>query len=103
GRGGTRGRRGPPRVRRSVRLECRPLLFRQLAQHLLAGLDHLALALGARLFVVLTLLQFRENSRFLALSLETPHGVLEGFVFFHVDQRHEHSPPSLGQKRDWLS
>jgi hypothetical protein len=42
---------------------------------------------------MLPLLQLGEDSGFLALAFETPHGVLEGFIFFDMDQRHEHSPP----------
>ena len=83
----SRRRPGLPGLRR------RATLLRQLAEHLLAGLNHLALSLGARLFVVLPLLQLGEDAGFFALSLETPHGVLERLVFLDMDQRHGHSPP----------
>src|SRR5437667_9819787 len=40
-----------------------PALLSQLTQHLLACSDRFSLALGARLLVLLTLFQFREDSR----------------------------------------
>jgi len=50
---------------------------------------------------VLPLLELGKDSGLLAFAFETPHGVLEGFIFFDMDQRHEHSPPypsSFGER-----
>src|SRR5512133_84608 len=60
---------------------------------LLTGGEHLALALGAGLLVVLALLQLAENAGLLALPLEAAKGELESFVFFDLDQRHMDAPP----------
>src|SRR5262245_32200695 len=69
-------------------------LFGELAKHLLAGSDRFSLAFRARLFVVLALFQLREDSRLLALALETAQRVLESLVFLDVNQRHP-DPPLL--------
>jgi hypothetical protein len=52
-------------------------LLGELAGHLLAGLDRLALALDGRLLEVLALLELGENAGLLALALETAQRVLE--------------------------
>src|SRR5262249_24242607 len=92
---GRRRTRGLPDRRRPRPggLQSGSLLLREFAKHLLAGLNHLALALGARLLVMLPLLQLGKDSGLLALALETPHGVLKRLIFFDVDQRQRHSPP----------
>src|SRR5262249_30810335 len=55
------GRRRPATARGST-LHRGPTLLRKLAEHLLAGLDGFALPLGARLLLVLPLLQLGKNS-----------------------------------------
>src|SRR5262249_31285631 len=95
GRRRARGLLGRRRLR-SAGLRGRSLLLRELAKHLLSSLDHLALALRARLFVVLPFLQLGQDSGFLALAFETPHGVFEGFIFLDVDQRHGRHPLTRG-------
>src|SRR5512140_3658392 len=63
-------------------------LFHHLAQHLLARLDGLALALDGRLLEVLALLELGEHASLLALALEAAQRVLEAFLFAHVNDGH---------------
>jgi hypothetical protein len=68
-------------------------LFCELAQHLLPSCDCFTLPLGARLFVMLTLLQLGEDPRLLAFPLEAAKRILERLVFFDVYERHSPIPP----------
>jgi hypothetical protein len=53
---------------------------------LLAGGEHLPLPLGARLFIMLALLELAHDAGLLALALEAAKRVFEGFIFFDFDQ-----------------
>ena len=68
-------------------------LFGKLAQHFLPSRDRFTLPLGARLLVVLTLLQLGENPRLLTFPLEAAKRILERLVFFDVYERHSPIPP----------
>src|SRR5262245_9218633 len=57
-----------------------PALLGESLQCFLACRESLALAPRARLLIVLALLQFGEDPGLLALPLEAPQGVLEGFI-----------------------
>jgi hypothetical protein len=57
-------------------------------ESLLLGGEQLALALHARLFVVLTLADFREDPGFLALFLKSAQGILEGLILAYLDAGH---------------
>src|SRR5256885_1472503 len=70
----------------------RATLLGEFAKNFLARSDRFSLALRARFLVVLTLFQFGEDSRLLALSFEAPQRVLESLVFLDVNQRHPDPP-----------
>src|SRR5689334_1804181 len=71
-------------------------LFGELPQHLLARGDGFALALRARLLVVLALLQLGEDSRLLTFALEAAERVFKRLILFDVNQRHSRIPPFYG-------
>src|SRR5438046_2812628 len=101
GRAGQKARgpasRSPDRFR-FCRLVAGASLFSELPQHLLARGDRFPLALRARLLVMLSLLQFGEDSRLLAFPFEPAERIFKGLVLFHVNQRHSQSPPSASAK-----
>ena len=70
-------------------------LLRQTLQQLLPCGQGLALSLDAWLLVVLTLLDFRQNSGLFALPLEAFQGILEALVLAHLDQRHLVTHPAF--------
>ena len=74
-------------------------LLRKPLQQLLPSRESLAFLADAGLLIVLTLFNFRENSGFLALPLETFQGVFEGFVLAYLDQRHRLRSPHF---RRWI-
>src|SRR4051794_21388842 len=72
-------------------------LFCEFAENLLPSGDCFTLPLGARLLVVLTFLQLRENARLLAFPLEAAQRILEALIFFDVNERHPDFPPFCTQ------
>ena len=71
-----------------VELAVHPALLRKTLQQLLASCQSLALLTNGGLLVVLAFLDLGEDSRFLALALETPQCVLEGLVLSYLDHWH---------------
>ncbi|KXJ48166.1 MAG: hypothetical protein AXW13_08465 [Alcanivorax sp. Nap_24] len=68
------------------------LLALELLQVTLYSGGTLALTLLGGLLVVLATTDFGEHTGFLAGTLETTQGHVEGFAFFHFHLRHEVSP-----------